>query len=217
MTNYCPADCADDTLTPNAPNSCDILVRKRGIERIGFFSCGTTLPDPFECTALETLAAGNGLVFSSPLANIEVAEPTFEEIEIADCLPSENVVTQRIITFQDRIAIETEASTSPAFEKDKFYDYDFWQDKLNKKNTLRYMFVFCDGSVEVPRDSNGNYMEADLTVTKTFERQGTGSTSFFLEFKSGNMVFRGDPFALSNKPELDAQGDVFNIHDCDLF
>lgn len=215
MAIYCPADCADDTLTPNAPSDCDIDVRKRGIDRIGFFPCGTTLPSPFTCEALEVLVTNRVLVFSSPLANVEVGDPTFEELVKADCLPPDRIITQRAITFEDRIRIETTASTSPAFEVNKFYDYDFWADKQSKKFTVRYMFVFCDGSVVVPYDENGNYLEGVLDVFLAFPRQGTGGTSYILEVKSGNLVFKGDPFALTNKPETEADGDVFNIKACE--
>lgn len=216
MAIYCPADCADDTLTPNAPADCDIDVRKRGIDRIGFFSCGQTLPAPFTCEALAVLVTNHVLVFSSPLANVEVGDPQFEELVKADCLPADRVVTQRSITFEDRIRIETAATTSPAFAKNKFYDYDFWSDKLSKKFTMRYMFIFCDGSVVVPKDENGNYMEASLDVFLSLPRQGSGGTSYVLEVKSGNLTFKGDFLSLAdNKPELEADGDVFNIKACE--
>lgn len=212
---YCPADCANIVITTNEPGSCELKVRKRSIDRIGFYPCSVDLPTPFECAALEALVTANTLTFSSPLANIEVQDPTFEELQIADCRPSERVATSRIITFQDRIAIETAAVVSPATPANLFFDYDFWSDKKTKRALMRYMFVFCDGSVVVPRDAQGNPMEASLDVFLSYERQGTGGSSYILEIKKGQLEFKGDPLDF-NKPEFDAAGDVFYLTDCNI-
>ena len=50
---FCPADCANITVTVNEPGGCDLKVRKRNIDRIGFFPCSVDLPVPFTCVGLE--------------------------------------------------------------------------------------------------------------------------------------------------------------------
>lgn len=210
---FCPADCANITVTPNDPGGCDLKTRKRNIDRIGFFPCSVDLPEPFTCTAIEGLVTANTLSFSSPLANIEVQDPTFEELQIADCRPSERVATSRIITFQDRIAIETPEIADPATPANLFFDYDFWKDKKVKRALMRYMFVFCDGTVVVPKDDNGKPMDASLDVFLSYERQGSGGSSYILEIKKGQLDFKGDPLDF-NKPEMVTEGELFYLSDC---
>lgn len=215
---FCPADCANTTVTPNQPGSCDLKVRKRNIDRIGFFPCSVDLPSPFTCEALEGLVTANTLTFSSPLANIEVQDPTFEELQIADCRPADRMVTSRIVTFQDRISIETASGGSPVTPANPFFDYDFWKDKKTKRALMRYMFIFCDGSVVVPKDVNGKPLAASLDVFLAYERQGSGANSYILEIKKGQLEFKGDPLDLEyNKPELTAMNDVFDISACGLY
>ncbi len=211
---FCPADCANITITTNQPGGCDLKVRKRNIDRIGFFPCSVDLPAPFTCAGLQALIDANTLTFSSPLANIEVQDPNFEELQIADCRPSERMATSRLITFQDRIAIETAAITTPtAVPANLFFDYDFWKDKKTKRAMLRYMFVFCDGSVVVPKDENGKPMAAGLDVFLSYERQGSGGSSYILEIKKGQLEFKGDPLDF-NKPEFTTGNEVFYLTDC---
>lgn len=211
---FCPADCANITVTTNQPGSCDLKVRKRNIDRIGFFPCSVDLPAPFTCEGLQALVTANTLTFSSPLANIEVQDPTFEELQIADCRPSDRVATSRIITFQDRIAIDIPAVTSgtptPA---NPFFDYDFWKDKTTKRAMMRYMLVFCDGSVVIPKDEAGKPLAASLDMFLSYERQGSGGSSYVLEIKKGQLEFKGDPLAF-NKPELTSTNDIFFLSDC---
>lgn len=215
--SFCPANCQDETLTPNAPLGCELETRERNIDRIGFYGCSTDLPNPLTCAGLETLVEQNLLTFSSPLALIEVADPTFEELVIRDCAPAQRRAVERTITFQDRIAINLLGNEfSPAINPNPFYDYTYWDDKQSKQATMRYLIVFCDGSVQVPRDKAGNPMTASLDIFVSFERQGSGGTSYILEIKKGQLSFKGDPFALSNPPELTAGFEVFDLTDCDI-
>lgn len=212
---YCPADCAATTLTPNEVGNCDLKVRKRSIDRIGFFPCSTDLPSPFTCAGLEALVNANELTFSSPLANIELGDPEFEELTIADCRPAQRMVVGRTITFQDRIAIEKDTN-SPA-TTNKFFDYDFWKDKKQKKATMRYMFVYCDGSIVVPKDENGEPLSATFDVFLSYERQGTGGNSYILEIKKAQLQFKGDPLDLEyTRPEETNDNEIFSISDCGL-
>lgn len=211
---FCPTDCADEELTPNYPGGCEPKPRKTGIDRIGFFPCDVDLPNPLTCAGLQALVDANTLTFSSPLANIEIADPTIEELEIASCLPPMQMVTSRVINFQDRIKIETLGNeVSPAVNPNLFYDYDFWKDKKAKSARMRYLFTMCDGSVRLAKDENGTLMEAALNVFLAYERQGTGGTAYTLEIKKGSLVFKGDPLDFI-KPEFDNAGDVFIATDC---
>lgn len=214
---YCPEECGDDTLIPNLPGECDLIPRKRQIKKIGFFPCGIALPSPLTCGALDALVAANTLTFSSELAEIEVADPTVEELVVADCRPTVQITTQRVINFQDRIPINVDNSAlSPAEPNVWGYDYDFWQDKKTKQALLRYLIVYCDGSVVIAKDETGSPMTASLNVFLSYERQGTGGTSYTIEIKKGTLTFKGDPLSLANKPETDANGDLFNLDSCPL-
>lgn len=210
---FCPEDCVDNELVPNRGDNCELQVRKRNIDRIGFYPCSITLPAPFDCTALETLKDNNQLVFTNPLANVEIADPEYDEQLIADCMPALQIVTNRTLTFQDKIKIDIPASSSPVADAIPFYDYDFWGDKMEKRAILRYLIVYCDGTVEVPKDTNGNPMEANLNVFRSYERQGSGGNSYILEIKKGELRFKGDPLGF-NKPEVDADNELFLLSGC---
>jgi hypothetical protein len=214
---FCPANCSDNTLISNDPGNCDLQPRKRNIDRFGLFLCTTDLPSPFNCAALQALYSAGELVFTNPLSNIEVADPVKEELAIADCLPPLQIVTARTINFQDRIAI-VKSNTSPWTGGTKnFYDYDFWADKKTKNFRLRYLIVYCDGTVVVAKDETGNLMTANLDIFLSQERQGSGGNSYILEIKKGILTFKGDPIDFTNKPEEDGAGNVFDIRDCNLF
>lgn len=211
---FCPDNCIDtEELEPNLPGNCELKPRKRGIDRIGFFPCNRTLPEPMTCEGIQALIDDDVLVFSSPLAQVVVEDPQKEELEIRDCGAPMLMTVLRNITFQDRIAIQ-QVVASPG-TSNLFYDYDFWKDKKTKQAVLRYMFIMCDGSVQVAKDDAGNYLEATLDIFISNERQGTGGTAFTLEIKKGTLSFKGDPFDFV-KPETDTFGNVFNINTCNV-
>lgn len=210
---FCPDDCVNGEMTPNLPGTCELLPRKRGIDRIGFFNCNETLPSPMNCPGLEPLISGNVLVFSSPLALVTIEDPEQEELELSDCNAPFLTTIRRRITFQDRIKVE-QLVASPGVNN-LFYDYDFWKDKKTRRAMMRYLFVMCDGSIQVAKDDNGNYLEAALDIFLSMERQGTGGTAYTLEIKKGTLDFKGDPFNFI-KPETDTFGNVFNINACNV-
>lgn len=214
---YCPADCSDVTLTPQATGQCDLEIRNRNIDRIMFFTCDTDLPNPMTCEGLSPLAADNKLTFSSPLANIDVQDPSFEEIERGDCLPTLRIPTARVIQFQDRVAVDKEGGVSPTTPAVPFFNYDFWKDKLGKQSSLRFAFVYCDGSVVVPRDEKGNYSTASLDAFIKTEKTGSGNSKLFTEYIQGQLNYKGDPLDLGNKPELTSDNEVFDISTCGLY
>lgn len=191
----CPANCVDVELTALPDAGCEVKIRKRGLFKLGLFACSTTLPDPLTCENLEGLIESGAVVFTSPLVNAEFAAPEFEEIPVADCLPALQNVISRTLTFQDRIAIDVPASGSTA--ANPFADLKFWGNKQSIGLSLRYMFLWCDGVIDVAKDELGNPMAASFQVYRNFERQGTGGNSYTLEYKQGTIVFKGDPLALT--------------------
>jgi len=208
---FCPADCATFTLIDNPTAGCELKTRRRNVDKIGFFACSLDLPSPLTCENLEPLITNKSIVFSSSLANVEFQDPQFEELQIADCRPSERIITNRTVTFQDRIAVEIPAVAGPpAVAANPFYDYDFWKDKRTKRALLRYMFVFCDGTIVIPKDEFGKPMAASFDVFLSYERQGQGGNSYILEIKKGQLDFKGDPLDF-NIPALDVSGCDFTI------
>ena len=211
---YCPADCADNEVILNQSGDCEPKIRTRSIAKIGFFPCDVDLPEPFTCAALEALKDANRLAFSSELANIELQDPVYEEIKIADCKPPMRIAISRTIVFQDRVGI-TGSTGSPAIPV-QFFENEFWVDKRKKQARLRYMIVYCDGSVQVAKDENGNLLEASLNVFRKNENIGTGQTAQSIEYIQGELVFKGDPIDIANKPEIDGSNEIFNINECSL-
>lgn len=212
---YCPADCASDVQVQNISGDCELKQRQLGIARIHFINCDVTLPAPLTCLGLETLYSSGVITRSSPLANIEVADPSFEAAFIADCIPAQQIATSRTITFQDRVML-TGSEGSPATPV-PFYENDFWADKMNKQAKLRYMIEYCDGSVQIAKDPNsGNMLEATLNVFRKFETTTNGNARTTYYYIQGTLEFKGDFVDLNNKPELTALGEVFNISTCDI-
>lgn len=211
---FCPSNCEDDTLVQNPAAPCDLPVRKDGIDRIGFYACGTSLPEPWDCNAIAALIDSNVVAISGQLRNVAFADPVTEDLTVADCNGTTSLVTERVMTFEDLVAV-SKANTSPLFGIDTFADYEFWKDKKSKKFTLRYFFIYCSGAVRVPRESDGTPMQGTFDMFVSYERQGTGNAAYTLEIKKGTIKFKGDPLDFV-KPELDGLGNVFNINSCSL-
>jgi hypothetical protein len=211
----CPTECLDEELIANVA-TCKNEPRERALDRIGFMRCDTDLPQPFTCDAIETLVENGDLVFSSPLSNVEVQDPEFEELTMADCQAPIKVVTQRIVNFNDRLPIDIEGGTgSPASSPNPFFNYEFWDNKLNQQKALRTILTYCDGSVTVPKDKKGNFMSVNLDAFTSYERT-TGNNATTYEFIKATLTYKGDPMALYNKPQLDADGNVFDISQCNI-
>lgn len=185
----CPANCVDQELIPMPSGGCDIKVRKRTLFKLGFYSCSETLPTPLTCENLTTLVESNIVVFSNPLVNVEWAAPETEDLVLADCLPAKRNIISRSLNFQDRIAIDVLPTSGTG--GNMYADIKFWGDKMNKSLSLGYVFLFCDGSIEVPN------LTASLDIYRNFERQGTGGNSYMLEVKQGTIIFKGDPLAMT--------------------
>lgn len=192
----CPANCEDLTLTPiPAAGECTgTPFRKRAIYKLGLYLCSDPLPTPLTCESLETLVDSNAVVFTNPLSDVALADPETESIRMNDCDPAEQRIVARTITFNDKYKIVTDT--------DKFANLTFWGNKNQAKAQLRFILVFCDGTIEVPKDEDGNPASSTFMVYRNYLEQGTGDNSYRIEIVQGSIRFLGDPLALA-APDLD--------------
>lgn len=189
--SICSADCAQFDLTPNPSGGCQPTIRKRQLDKIGFYMCSTALPIPMTCENLAPLIANNSIVFTSSLANVSWADPTFDEVVITDCLPAIKYPTGRVLTAEDRIPIEIQAASGVT--PNLFADYDFSKNKQEASFYLGYIFKYCDGTLEAPLDDNGNPLSGTFNIFRAYERQGSGATSYTMELKKMEINFKEDP------------------------
>ncbi len=215
---FCPADCADVTLTQNIA-ACDLDPRLDNLSRIGLYTCDTTLPSPLTCMALEALVTAGKLAFTSPLANADLQDPSYAELVISDCIPALEIVDGRTIVFQDRVAIDKPAdgTVSPVTAAEPYYNQRFWADKLSKNLSLRYLFIMCSGKVVNGLDENGVPMVATLRAFLKQENIGSAATPRYIQYVQGQLAFKGDPLALANLPEENSDNTNFDINACSLF
>lgn len=206
--NICPANCANIELIANPVTGvCDAAeTRERGIYKLGFYLCNTPLPSPLTCTALNTLVTSGAVVFSSPLSNVTFGEPEFEDIKMNDCEPAIQRIVGRTLTFNDKYkvtipGIPAEGET-PAVPENRYGDLLFWGNKMEARLSMRVIILYCDGTMEVPKDKNGNPLSSTFLVYRDFERQGTGTNETIIEVKRGTIRFKGDPLQF-REPDLD--------------
>lgn len=198
----CPADCLDFDLIDNPTGGCPKPeFRERRISRIAFFKCDTTFPDPATAENIEPLFTGatKAVYLSSPLANVVVNDPEFEEVKIHDCVPNSRIITQRVVDFEDRVKVEFPAVEGPpAVPANPFGDYAKWQNILDHQLYLRFGFVYCNGDFVIAKDKNGGYLEAWINVFVSF--QNIANDMKTIEIKKGSMAFLNDPLAMYNVP-----------------
>lgn len=200
----CPTSCTAP-LVRNPEEPCKPVIRQRTPSRFIFFGCNTQFPEPITDENIAALFEDGDIVISSELAEFVFGAPTYEEIRVSDCRPALRQVATREVTFRDLTAVAG-TTGSPAASTD-YFDYAFWQDKVDSANRLGYGIVYCDGDVVLARNADGSFMTADMTVFLDYIRPANGGSS--TEFKSGSIRFQGDPLALTNTPE-------FNIVDAGI-
>lgn len=193
----CPSQCGDITLIGNPQSNCDTSLRQTTPSRFVFFACNSSVPDTINTSNVAALFTSGTFVASSPLANLTWNDPEYEEVAVDDCSVPYRYVTRRGATFEDRVAVSEDAD-SPAIEN-SYFDYDFWQDKQENQAKLYYGILYCNGDLKLAKDSAGNYLTASMTVFINYQRPGTQG-GVFTEFKRGEILFNGDPLALTNKP-----------------
>lgn len=200
MATVCLADCASFDLTPMPAGGCALKFRNRKIKSLGFYMCSETIPSPMTCAALEPLVTAGTIVWTSPLTNVAIEDPTFEDITLSDCLPSTRYVTGRRITAEDRIAVEVAAQVGPpVVDANPLADYDYWKNKQQAHLSMRVLIRYCDGNIENPVDDAGNPIQVGLTVFRSVSNQGSGDAMIALEIKKIELKFQADPLGFGNE------------------
>lgn len=195
----CAAACGDITLIGNPKSDCKTSLRYSNIDRLVFKGCDVSLPDPETNIGLKTLYDNGLIVFSSPLANVTLGDPTTEDIIHSDCGVPQQIITSRQITAEDRIKIE-DTTFSPAIQG-SYRDYPFWQDKMNQQINLNLGIARCNGDITWARDEDGNFLRISVLVFLNFQRPGS-NTGKFVEFKNIQITANGDFLGLHNVPTM---------------
>jgi hypothetical protein len=180
--------------------ACDVKERKRALKRLGFYKCDITIPDPYDCAALEALMkpASPGtpsLVFSNELQDVQFADPTKVTREISDVRPEYEITASRDITFKDRIAVDLDAQGAAS----PFYDYTWWKNIKNLSTRLNILLLWDDNTITVPRKEGS--LEGLPNVFDIYLNQEKVQNGFIVEFKQGLARFLGDPLDF-NKPGI---------------
>lgn len=191
MNTVCPTACASGfSLTQIKPAGCDLVERKDCVRSIGFYKCDTTLPNPLTAVNIVPLMTGATpeLVFSNPLSEVVFADPVTATRQIADCMPQNEFIVSRELTFRDKIAVDFDPANAPT----PFADYDFWKNKSQYSSRLNYVIAFCSGRLVVPREPGTNIgMGAAFSAFINYEK----ADQICYEFKQGRINFLGDPIA----------------------
>lgn len=195
---FCPDQCADLGLVINPTGGCPPTnIRKRHIARLAFMACGIALPSEYTKATVEPLFTGNTAVIalSSPLANVQLEDPTTEQIVVHDCMPALEEITGRKLTAEDRIAITTVLQGGGT---NSFADFDFWKDKSGKWLRMAFGVAWCNGDFKFLRDSGGSLASGTLQVHSAYQRlSGNGAGSGSVEFTKVVLNMAGDPFSFA--------------------
>jgi hypothetical protein len=195
----CPAQCTDGSLTGIPGDICPTFTtRNKAMSRLGLMLCGISLPSEFTQETVQPLFDSKEIVLSSVLRNFQWSDPETEDVIIHDCAPPQKQVTKRTLSFEDVIAISV-TSGSPA-TVNKYFDYDFWKDKKDKRLLLRYGIVYCNNDFKFARNADGSLMEAWFDVILSGQRLNNGGGT--VEFKKGTIDFAGDPLADFAAPDF---------------
>jgi hypothetical protein len=128
------------------------------------------------------------LVFSNPLSEVVFADPVVATRQIADCMPQNEFIVSREMTFKDKISVDVDAENVAA----PFLDYDFWKNKSTNSARLNVVIAFCSGRLVVPREPGTNIgMATAFSIFVNYEK----ADQVCYEFKQGKINFLGDPIA----------------------
>lgn len=188
FTNCTPADLLG-LPTPN----CDTGLRRTTPSRLLMYNCDVDIPTsgPGLNEAIKDLFDTGKIVASMPLSNIVFEDPTYQEEPIDDCQPPVQLLVGRAMTFEDKYAIDSSAA-SP-YVTNKFFDYNFWVDKLDHQRNIRFMIAYCNGDVRMV-DFIGSLRGFVNYIKPT--QVGSPST----ETKMFRLLFNGDPLDMRNPP-----------------
>lgn len=192
MAASCFTNCAPTQLVALPTSNCETDLRRTTPSRLFMYNCDIELPEdgPGVGAAYAALFASGDMVSSMALAEITFDEPTYDEITLNDCEPAEQILMQRAMNFEDRYAIDV-TNLSP-FVENRFFDYDFWVDKLANQRNIRFLLAYCDGSVrkiEFVGSLRGfvDYIKPSVVGGKATET------------KKFRLLFNGDPLDMTQK------------------
>lgn len=180
----CNSACASFELTP-ITSGCELITKKATISRIAFAVCTTDLSE-MTCAKYSGLVTANDIVLSNQVADLEWADPDTTAINIADCLAQREDIVGRSLTFSDKLAVTSEV---PAVRQ----DHQFWKKIQEASGSVVAMFLYCDGTLEIPTDANGNPLVANVTVFRSSERQTAGDSQYLMEIKKVTVKWGEDP------------------------
>ncbi|RYD50668.1 MAG: hypothetical protein EOP52_13485 [Sphingobacteriales bacterium] len=211
MTGFCPDQCNDIELIGNPIGGCPApAMRKRKLSRLAFMACGIALPSEYTALTTKPLFEGEGRVIflSSPLANIQLEDPTTEQVVVHDCMPAIEDITGRRLTAEDRIAVEVPIQGGGT---DKFGDFIFWKDKRKQWLRMAYGVVYCNGDFMFLRDENGNLISGSLQAHTGYQAlTANGANSGTIEFTKVSLNVNGDPFSFA-KPDFNLKTFGINV------
>lgn len=190
----CPTNCANEDLIALPTSNCDTGFRRDTPSRFFMYNCDDELPTGSAeavGAAIKAMFEAGTMVSSMPLANMVFEDPTYQELNLDDCSPNEQLIESRAVTFEDRYKIDI-SNISP-FVNNKFFDYDFWQDKIDNQKNIRWLLAYCGGDVR-PIDFRGT-LRGFVDYLKA-QQAGGPST----EVKKFRLLFNGDPINMGVKP-----------------
>jgi len=194
MVAPCPTNCTPADLLALPANNCTTGFRRTTPSRIFMFNCNTALPTGSTTAinaAMKALFDAGDIVSTSELTAIVPQDPTYEEVQISDCQPPTPLIATRVINFEDRTAVDI--SNQSPFVINRYFDYDFWADKILNQRNIRYMLAYCNGDVKI--------VEFTGTIRGFIDyikAQAAGGLS--TETKKFQITFNGDPLSFNVKP-----------------
>lgn len=190
-TGFCPSNCTDVVLTGNPSGDCpNTGQRKMTIARLGFMVCSINLPSlPYTQANIQPLIDSGQMAASSPLANVELGDPEYTKLNVADCMPSFDYFVKRTLTAEDTIMIQLKDANGNI--TDAAFDHKFWANKMEHRLILRTFLVMCNGDVYFARDEDGNIAQSSFNAFRSIKDMGEGVGK--IEVKKVSAEWNVDP------------------------
>jgi hypothetical protein len=190
----CPTNCTPDDLLGLLTPNCNTGFRRTTPSRIFLRNCDIDLPTGSQSAidaAMLALFNAGSIVSTMELANVVFEDPTYEELQLNDCSPAQQLIATRALTFEDRNAIDI-SGVSP-YVANLYYDYDLWANWLSNQNRIRFMLAYCNGDVK-----SIEFVGTMRAFIDYIKPQTAGGKS--TETKKVRLLFNGDPIGFDVKP-----------------
>lgn len=192
----CPTNCTADDLLGLPADNCNTGFRRDTPSRLLMYNCDITFPTGTKAAvgaAVKVMLASGTMVRTMPLANVVFEDPTYDELQLDDCSSPESLIVNRALSFEDRYGIDL--STVSPYTETKFFDYDFWLNKVQAQKNIRYALEYCSGDVRVI--PFGATIRGFIDYLKA-QTAGGKST----ETKKFRLLFNGDYINFENTPVM---------------